>query len=65
MGVHMECIKLITTTESKTFRFDLPKDPENNMPNVEVLQLRVKFQTAMVSCSRFIWITNSIDHRRV
>ena len=32
---------------------------------VEILQLRAKFQTAMVSCSRFIWITNSSDHRRV
>ena len=28
-------------------------------------QLRAKFQTAMVSCPRFIWITNSSDHRRV
>ena len=32
---------------------------------VEILQLGAKFQTAMVSCSRFIWITNSSDHRRV
>ena len=24
---------------------------------VEILQLRAKFQTAMVSCSKFIWIT--------
>ena len=28
-------------------------------------QLRAKFQTARVSCSRFIWITNSSDHRRI
>ena len=33
--------------------------------NVEVLQLRAKFQTAMVSCLRFVWITISSDHRRV
>ena len=33
--------------------------------NFEILQLRAKFQTAMVSCSRFIRITNSSDHRRV
>ena len=32
---------------------------------VEILQLRVKFQTAVVSCSRFTWITNSSDRRRV
>ena len=32
---------------------------------VEILQLRAKFETAMVSCLRFIWITNSSDHRRV
>ena len=31
----------------------------------EILELRAKFQTAMVSCSRFIWITISSDHRRV
>ena len=24
-----------------------------------------EFKTAIVSCSRFIWITNSIDHRRI
>ena len=30
---------------------------------VEILQLRAKFLTAMVSCSRIIWITNSSDHR--
>ena len=32
---------------------------------VEILQLRAKFQTAMLSCSRFIWITNSSNHSRV
>ena len=32
---------------------------------VKILQLRAKFQTAMVSCSRFILTTNSSDHRRV
>ena len=31
----------------------------------EILHIRAKFQTAMVSCSRLIWITNSNDHRRV
>ena len=31
---------------------------------VEILQLRAKFQTAIVLCLRFIWITNSSDHRR-
>ena len=31
----------------------------------EILQLRAKFQTAMMSCSRFIRITNSSDHRMV
>ena len=29
---------------------------------IEILQLRAKFQTAMVSWSRFIWITNFSDH---
>ena len=38
---------------------------ENIITYVEKLQLRAKFQTAMVSSSRFIWITNSSDHRRV
>ena len=33
--------------------------------NVKILQLRVTFQTAMVSCWRFVWITNSSDKRRV
>ena len=32
---------------------------------VEILQLQTKFQTAMVSCLWFIWITNSSDHKRV
>ena len=32
---------------------------------VKILQLRSKFQTAKVPCSRFIWTTNSINHRRV
>ena len=31
---------------------------------IEILQLRAKFQTAMVSCSRRVWITNSSDRRR-
>ena len=31
----------------------------------EILQLRAKIQTAMMSCSRFTWITNSNFHRRV
>ena len=36
----------------------------DNIPlNIEILQLRAKFQTAIVSRSRFIWITNSSDHR--
>ena len=33
--------------------------------NFEILQLRTKFQFAMVPCSRFILITNSNDHMRV
>ena len=32
---------------------------------VEILQLRAKFQTAMASCSWFIWTTISNDHWRV
>ena len=36
-----------------------------NWKHVEILQLRAKFQTAVVSCSRFIRITNSSDHRRI
>ena len=32
---------------------------------VEILQLQAKFQAVMVSCSRFIWITNSSGCRRV
>ena len=32
---------------------------------VKILQLRGKFQTAKMPCSRFIWTTNSINHRRV
>ena len=35
------------------------------LPNIEILQLRAKFQIAMVSFLRFIWITNSSNHRRV
>ena len=31
----------------------------------EILQLRARFQTAMVSCSRFVRIRNSGNHRRV
>ena len=30
-----------------------------------LLRFRAKFQTAIVSCLRFIWIANSSDHRRV
>ena len=33
--------------------------------NIEILQLRGKFETAIVSCSRFIWMTNAVDHGRV
>ena len=33
--------------------------------DVEILQLRAKFQIAMVPCSRIIWITTSSDHRRI
>ena len=29
------------------------------------LQLQAKFPTAVASCSGFIWITNSSEHRRV
>ena len=38
---------------------------ESMKSNFEILQLRAKFHTAMVSCSRFIWITNSSDNGRV
>ena len=38
---------------------------ERCLDNVEILQLRAKFQTEMVSCLRFICITNSNDHRYV
>ena len=31
----------------------------------KIIQLWGKFRTAMVPCSRFIWITNSSNHRRV
>ena len=31
----------------------------------EIKQLRAKLQTVMLPCSRFIWITNPSDHRRV
>ena len=31
----------------------------------EILQLRAKFHTAIVSCSRCIWITNFSDYSRV
>ena len=37
----------------------------NRSLSFEILQLRAKFQTMMVPYSKFIWITNSIDHRRV
>ena len=33
--------------------------------SVEILELRAEFQTSMMWWSRFIWITNSSDHRRV
>ena len=32
---------------------------------IKILQLRAKFQTTMVLCSRFIWIADVSDHRRV
>ena len=35
------------------------------LTSFEILQLQAKFQTVIVSRSRFIWITNSNDHRRV
>ena len=38
---------------------------ENTSGFVEILQLWAKFQTSMVSWSRFIWITNFSDDRRV
>ena len=33
MQAHIENTELITTTEPKTFRFDLPKDADNNLSN--------------------------------
>ena len=38
---------------------------QQQLIHVGILQLQAKFQTAMVSCSRFAWITNPSDHRRV
>ena len=33
MGAHIQYIEFITTTELKTFRFDLPKDADSNLAN--------------------------------
>ena len=62
-------IKLVTTDKRRN---QLVSEPNYHTTRcfsenllVEILQLRGKFQTAMVSCSRFIWITNSSGHRRV
>ena len=33
MGVHFKYIKLIITTEPKTFHFDLPEDVDNSLAN--------------------------------
>ena len=38
---------------------------DNNHTIVEMLQLHAKFQTAMVSGSRFIWIISSSYHKRI
>ena len=46
-------------------RFTKTAKNVNDCLEVEILQLRAKFQTATVSCSRFIWITNSSDYRRL
>ena len=46
-------------------RFNLLFLSVTRFSNFEILQLRAKFQTATVLCSRFIWITNSSDRRRV
>ena len=33
--------------------------------HIEILQSRAKFQIAMMSCSRFIWMKNFNNHTRV
>ena len=37
----------------------------NVFNEIQILQLPVKFQTAIVSYSKFIWITNSSDQSKV
>ena len=54
-------ISLGTDSPLQTTTKDFFVSPES----LEMLQLQAKFQTAMVVCSRFIWITNSSDRRRV
>ena len=53
---------------SKTAAFEKERNlvlGKEGQLNVDILQLRAKFQTAMVSCSRSIWITDFSDHRTV
>ena len=37
-------------------------DTNSHNLKVKILQLRAKFQTVMVTCLRFVWITNSNFH---
>ena len=53
------CLLKRTTQTTNVFM----KKKKNEL--IEVFQLRTNFQTVMVSCSRFIWITNSMTHRRI
>ena len=54
------CLLKRTTQTTNVF---MKKKKKNEL--IEVFQLRTNFQTVMVSCSRFIWITNSMTHRRI
>ena len=56
---------ILITPTGGTFRYKKLNLNKRRYSVFEILQLRVKFQTAMVWCSIFIWITNSSDHRRV
>ena len=59
------CSVIIKTLLNSTKCWICENDYVDNDNKVKILQLRAKFETAMVSCLRFIPITNSSDHRRV
>ena len=54
------------TRKFRKSKFNLTQVPNllrcKKKMTIEMLQLRAKFQAATVSCSRFVWITNSSDH---